>query len=591
MPVNEPQIDSRLTQWLVSRNDAQTTELITELKAAMISGELMPPANAATGDAPVKAGGVNFCPNSELKYSTKAAAVPGTTPADTADDNHECYKFYRQQQGANLTLDAAHALKSSAHSLYAANEGADAAIPVWNRVAGELQFGAAAAPLWDAAVRLYNNHVKNNDNVWFVRFSLGALTADIVPDDLEMYCGFWHKTAAGEGWLTGGNFALTHKIEGVKGTRTIKYAVRARTDSGLDITSQILIVTDAPDIADAANFPRIGYGSISNAGYTQFEIYREEAGAVKKIADIRNTNSFTFDDDRTHENDSVPAAALPTASPTGIIALAQSSTLDVGANGAAMIVNDFAISIPFDYNSSETLDKMQFLRFGFTRTCAADRQIRLDRIWCGRSFNVYDESPLDPVAAIPSSAPATGTPSSGDSGGSPPDPGGGGYCILIDTPVLRFNFEGKREWLPFSAIPHGDIIESGDLETRNIVREKKQRGEKEFLIVYFDNGAWLPCTLKHKIFRNGRDVKGKQAQNFRIGDEADGWNSGTRGQTRVTNIVRCRVRQRQKMQFGTFEALRGANNRYVAGFSTDHNSGVFNSNRKGGDLPPHDSEY
>ena len=219
---NEQQISNRFTQWLEGRADARTREMVKELTIALQSGAIELPTTKP--QVPVYAGGVNYAPNSDLKFSKKAIETIGTLPSDATDPNHEAYRFYRQVAESDLTLDAAHALKATAHSTYAATEGADAAIPVWDRVNGYLVFGSeeAAADQWDIALQLYNNDVKPGDR-WYVQFVLGVTSDDLVPEDLEMYCGFWQKSASDEGWISGGDFDLSYEIPpgSIRGTQEL----------------------------------------------------------------------------------------------------------------------------------------------------------------------------------------------------------------------------------------------------------------------------------------------------------------------------------------------------------------------------------
>lgn len=578
---NAPHTLSRYEQWLLNRADGQMRIAFREFELALTSGRIALP--TATTESPNYAGGVNYCPNSDLKFSKKAIETLGTLPSDTSDENYECYRFYRQQQGSDITEDAAHALKSSSHSMYAANEGANSEIPIWNRVIGQIEHGNSAAPLWDVAVKLYNNDIKPADR-WYVSFILGALTDDVVPEDLEMYVGIWHKTASGQGWIEGADFTLTHEIVGIKGTKELNYYVIAQTDAGVTLGSQVLNVIDAPDTFDtetdvpenAENFPRISYAGAAGGGFVRFKVYREDvaAGTIYQIADILNTNELRFDDLGGRVN-MMPAGAFPTPDVTKPQAIAFSRSLDVGSHGGTLIVNEFTLQIPAEYNWSETQPMSQYLRFGFTRECSVQRQIRLDRIYLGPTFNRWSDSPFDAAGAIPSTSQTGGTPWGG--GGTGPLPPGSGTCLTLDTPVVRINFDDELEMMAYEDIPDGDLLEN-DADPQVVLQ--KHIGQAKFLYeMTFDNGVWFRCNRAHRIRINqGGDCRA--AKEFNVGDEAWGRIDGKDGFTKL--IRKRRLILEEPVKVGTF-ALRGVrakgNHFYLAGHSQNGNS-IYHHNRK-----------
>ncbi len=89
--IDEPKIESRFSQYLQLRANAQSRELVEELKLAIISGEV--PVPGSSGQQPNYAGGTNYCPNSDLKYSAQAIAVIGANPEAAGDASLECYRF------------------------------------------------------------------------------------------------------------------------------------------------------------------------------------------------------------------------------------------------------------------------------------------------------------------------------------------------------------------------------------------------------------------------------------------------------------------------------------------------------------------
>ncbi len=402
-----------------------------------------------------------------------------------------------------------------------------------------------------------------------------------------MYCGIWAKKTGSEDWITGDQFILDYDIIGIRGTKELNYVVIGLTDSGSTLYSQVLNFTDAPDTFDTAvdvaanltNYPRISYSAASGGGFIQFKIYREDvaAGTIYQIADIRNANSFVFDDLGARVN-MTPSAAFPTPGSDKPQALAYSRSLAVGAFGEALVINDFTIRIPNAYNISETLAFSQFLRFGFTRTTAVNQQIRLDKIYLGPTFNEWSDSPFDSVTAIASSAPTSGTPTTGGGTGDPP-PAGEGGCIRVDVPVLTLDFDGEHAWRPYETVPPGELLENG-IENRNLVKQRHPARTRVLYHVQFSNGSWFDGSKDHRL-RLDKAGNCKALRLLNAGDKVWGWNNGREGYTIITAIGRCLYKKEQRI--GTF-MLVGTHGEtdhfYIAGFSHDKNSGVFHHNRK-----------
>lgn len=553
---------------------AETQQMFDEFQLALEAGLIVLPQSDNLQE--IAAGGVNYCPNSDLKFSKAAAETPGTLPMAAGDANQECYKFYRQNADANIITGSATALKAVGHSLFAANETANPAIPIWDRVNGQLIFGAANEPLWDVAVRLYNNQTKPGER-WYASFVVGATSADLVPADLEMYCGIWIKTADYEGWAQGGNFTVKYSVVGVRGTAIYNYLVVARTDSGDILYSQILNVTDAPNTINDENFIRLSYGTARGAGFIRFEIFRETAadGTFAKIADLINTNQFTFDDIG-DESTAVPAQSFPTTATGNTRAYASSRSLDVGAQDGNLITNSFTIQMPPDYNLSETLPYSQYFRFGFLRPCRVNRQIRLDKIYLGPTYNRWSDSPFDPNSALASTSQTSGVPIT-PGGGGPPDPGGGGsgLCIWEIVPVLRLDFEKNKEFAPYKDIRIGEPLEIGR-DKPNVVLQKKPGTAKMLYKIDFTNGSTVYCNPAHGFCLDKLKKRARSAELLKERQAVWGYNNGKEGITRVKR--KTKILLKKEVNVGTFSTT--GDNSYICGFSLDGNSGVFCPNRK-----------
>lgn len=562
------QIDNRFTQWLSNRADANAREMIEELTIALQTGTI-PIIGTSPATTPQNfAGGVNYCPNSDLRFSKRAATVPGALPSDAGDENYEAFRFYRQLKTDNITADSAHALKSSAHSLYAANEGANAHLPVWNRVFGHIEMGTAnIVNLADVAVQLYQNPIRAGMRIYARVEASVTAPGTIVPEDLEMYCGIWHKKSASEGYISGSPFVLGYQKFYTPGLNVVSYKVIAENDAGQTIESQILNITDAPAAFTPAEFIRITYNGLQ--GYTKFKIYREQGGVFYSLGEAVNTNNLSFDDTGAYRG-IIPA--FPSVPQSVRMATAQSFNFRVGANGIR-IVNDFTIDVPGSYNETETLPDSQFLRFGLTKEVAANRDILIDRIYLGKTFNDWSDSPFDTfltTATASTSATSGGTTIGG--GGTPPGPGTGG-CIVVNTPVLRFNFDKNPEWLPLEQIPHGDLLESGDLDL-NVVQNVLFSEVKEYWYVETQCGVRKESSLKHRYVLPDKNKTPVTAETLKSGD----YLRGMRGGRVMAMELKISEKRIGKRRVGI--PVLGGNHLLVSGFSDDGESGLFDHNQK-----------
>lgn len=407
----------------LARARAQSAALVGDLRQDIQSGILIAPNQAATVQA-IRAGGVNQCPNSDFSYSKLAATVPGTLPSTAGDTNYECWQVFRQQVGASINVAAAGALKSSAHSLFAANEGTTPGLPRWDRVNGWCVIGAQGATQYDIAIQL-PSLVLNASQKWYCRLRMAALTPNLVPATLELSAGFWQKTGAGEGWIGGTNFTLDAQVIGLPGTQSIDYRVLAKTDSGLSILSAVKTVANAPNALSTDNFVRLGFSAV--AGFIEFQIFRKQSSNYYHVYTIRNDTQLSFDDVGTAQG---PVAGWPAVSQTQPLALAQTRNIRIGAFGQMWQPNDLTIVVPPTYDVTQTTAFGQFLRIGLSQAAAVDQQIGIDQIMLATTYNEWSPDPpirfSDGTFALPSISPTSSYQGGGEGVTDPPPRGSGG---------------------------------------------------------------------------------------------------------------------------------------------------------------------
>jgi hypothetical protein len=483
-------------------------------------------------------------------------------------------------QGASVVVAAANALKSSGHSLFAANEGATPDIPRWDRVSGWIEIGAAGATQYDIAVQLLTKIVGPGQR-WYVRFKLSALTADLVPGNVQVYAGLWHKTASSEGWVGGTAFNISHQIIGLPGTQTIEYRVLAKTDSGLSMLSSVLTITNAPNTLSTTNYIKLFYGA--GPGFIEFQIFKKVGTAYSQVAVIRNSTDLQYND---VGRPGTPQTGWPSASYAAPLAYAQSRNVLIAPLGQTWSGNDLTIDIPSTYDYSQTLNEQQFLRFGLTAPTAVARQIGMDRVWFSMSFNTWAPDALklpDGTTPVPSISPTSGNQGGGGPVYLPPDGGSGRpTCIRANLPVLLWRQDRRRRnFIPFNETEVGQRV-VGDRKDPYEILRKRFGTASEYLMFRTKNGIVYECTADHRICVNVEERLFRRADSLAVGDRVATW---VRGRIRMTEVT-SRALVPEACEVGTY-VLRhpggevdDGHGLYVAGRSYSEDRGVISSNIK-----------
>lgn len=481
---------------------AQLMELRKELVGQLERGEILIPVISPTQVN--IAGGTNHCPNSDINYSTLAATVAGTLPTDGGDLNFEAWRIYRQFKNDPIIIDADHALKSVDHSLYGGAEGVDTFVPTWDRVGGWITIGAVNPIRQQDVVFWLRGKPMGPGQRWFVLYRLVALTADVVPADVQVAVGLWQR-GAGEGWATGGPFALQFSIEGTPGATSINYRVLAKTDAGVSVLSTVLNVPNAPDFLSASDYVKLFY--FAGPGFIEFEIYRERFGVFEHLFTVRNTSDFQYNDTGIVHIGGVqdwPPAPAAGDSPQ---AYSETRTVRVGVFNGAWALNQQSFVVPSTYDSNATDADGQFLRIQLTAPTAIDRQIAIDRIWLSTTLNEWSPDPAikfsDETTAIPSVSPSSGNQGSGDGVYGPPIDGGGGGvpCVVSDLPVLT----AGRWWRPFRFTVAGQLSRLyhrlvGEFPTPYTIAQSRKVMRSEYYLIATDNGVVeYGCSPDHRL--------------------------------------------------------------------------------------------
>lgn len=402
-------------------------EALSKFQVQLVTGQIQIP--TAGSNIENHAGGGNHWPNNDASFSTRAATIAGTLPTDAFDDNYELWGFYWAERDAAVVMDAAHALKSVDHSLFAANEGVNTGIPIWDRVNGRVLMGAAGATQYDVVVALPRKIVGPGER-WYIVFQVVAVTNDDVPPEMEAFGGMWQISDAYENYAKGDAFDLSYIIKGVAGAHDTKYRALAKTDSGFSILSSVLDVPDAPAVLSNADYPQIYLNGAP--GFLEYAIYRLRDAVYEHLYTIRNDQDLLYNDTGTvHFPDEVLAGwpVEPQDRPIAYANTGGGKTLKIGVFGGQYQNNSVLVVVPTTYRSGDTHADGQFIRFGLMEPTTADRQLAFDKFVFDTSYHIWSPDNAIQFAqenfTIPSSSPNSGAPATGGVFG-PPDPGSGG---------------------------------------------------------------------------------------------------------------------------------------------------------------------
>ena len=488
------------------------------------------------------AGIINLIDNSWPEWSKAAYTTLGVLTSTVTDANREAYNWFRQlRTDTALAATTTNALKGVGHSMYAANEGTNLDIPRWDITKGQVGVGGVTEQ-WDICIPIPSNLVFPG-LVFYIQFEAMLATSSAMPQNLQFFAGFWDNTAGQQKYIEGGNFTITGEVFGVAGSQTVRYQVKAYTDSGEEAISNVLTFTNAPAVFDQNNHLRINFRGAP--GFIKFEIYREIGGVYTLQGEVRNAIESTFFDVGNPPIRTVAGFPSPTA--TAPRAYAKTARFLPGTiGGTGFVRHTLTVVVPTTYDSSVTDPDQQWLRMGLSELCTDANQIVIRKLGVSLGDGMWARSANDNMTGVRSSR--TSTPSSSDSGGSgspvgPPPPGGSGDCVLLDTPIDVY-FDGQARSLPLrdvAALCGMRVIyaESGG-KICGIIRRVRIATANTIYHIRTENGHYLPCTVDHPIITSKFDTAGTPASRLKVGDTIE-----TRdGASRIVSM---------DIEYGTFE--------------------------------------
>lgn len=468
--------------------------------------------NQTALDQPVYYAPPNYLPNSHPEWSKLAYGTGGTTPSTAGDTNRECYNWYRFTAATtSLSESAANALKrdhATPHSLWAANEGTNDNIPIWDGVNGTIKLGGDTT-LWDVACPL-NVEIVSPGQTYFV--TMEFQTSGAKSTTQQVYCGFWDNVNGQ--WVQGTAFTPAVSVYGAPGSRTLAYKVHAFTDSGEEILSTEVSASTAPSTLSAENHVRLSFSGAP--GFTRFDIYRKDGSNYYRVGSIRNSIDLQFYDAQETGSTVVPVSGYPSVTADAPAAYAISDVFDPN-DQSSFTVHLFRIRVPTTYDRSTVTAGNQWFRFGLTELTNS-REIIVRRIGVSEGYGGWTRAPEDQTAASPPTSTATSGPEPGYPIPVPPDRGTGGpSCVTLDTEIETLNHLFEIIKRPISQIQKGMYLNCG--ATALPVKGVKEGKVSSVLHITTDGGYSLKCSHSHKLIRSQMDKVGIAAGSIKKGDK------------------------------------------------------------------------
>lgn len=510
---------------------------------------------------PNYAGGANQCPNSDFAWSYMAATLSGVTPTTVDPTNDEVYRVFRQIKEADIDTQLVRTAE------------ADAWVPLWDKELGIVAVGGVdGTDQYDIAIQFWNNVLIGNHK-WYIRIAVSTSDDTPLPEGSRLFAGFWVRRSGGdEEWVTGGPFVLDHKIIGLPGTRELNYKVLAKTDTGNSIESQILNITNAPDVLDEDNYIQVTYAGA--AGLIEFETYREDvaSGEVRQIARDRNSSKLVAYD--VGQEGRLEFSGFPTADGDELKAYAEVD-IDAVSIDVQKTFHNIAFRIPPNFNTVGVAEEGTFLRIGLVSPTALNRQVYLDTVWAAESYNVWQPSPYDDYPSPPSTTMTSSPPVGGGAATSTPPPtGGGSSCVWVEHDV-----ETDVGWVKMKDVETWMTVNNGTTK-RSYLKGIHEGEESQYLLLFFDSGLVIRSSMTQRYIRSFSDSSGIIATGLKVGMTLQGGDNDGPKKIKVSQIIRISEHPDDPLPVRALQVAEGSPNKFYAVGSASTGEKIYLHNLK-----------
>jgi hypothetical protein len=408
------------------------------------------------------------------------------------------------------------ALKSSSHSLYAANEGTNTIIPRWERTNGWVEMGSNTSDRYDLATPLPINLVRAGVTFYF-RCILSQRSGTSGSAPIRLSAGIWDATAGRQRFLESSNLDLSVTVVGTTGGTGYDYLILADLDDGRTIVSDTATIANGNASLSTSNYNRLEWQNA--AGVLRFRIYRTTGGVTKRVFTITN-GAHDFNDYGGTDEGTVGSA--PTAAEQRPIAYAVSGEIDpetIGSGTWLTVV--LTLPIANTYNSSTTTGK-QWLRIQVEGQTAQERMVLVDRVSLSTSNGGWSRSSRD-LSKISSGVPSSTPPDGGGQGDGGINEGG---CFTLQTLVIQCDRDGSNfRYTPIGKLKANDFVFSGANKVFRIIRPKDST-VTEIVKVTMKSGTEFTCSRRQRVITSRADKKGTRIDDLTFGDEILAWING-----------------------------------------------------------------
>lgn len=405
--------------------------------------------------------------------------------------------------GDALAETAAQALKATAHTLFAANEGTNLNIPRWERTNGWVEIGSNTSERWSLDAPFAQNVIRPGLPLFAIAIVKQRDTAAAMPDGCRLYFGCWDDTPGQDKWIEGENFDLTVSPQGTPGSTSVSYKAVGILSDGSEIESDVVTITNSAAVLNASNYNRLTW---TNApGILDFTIYRLMGGVYHRVFTITN-GANDFNDTGGFET---VVGGFPTTNQTKAIAYKETSTVFPPNYASGWIAVGVSTSVPSTYDTAPTTGR-QWFRGGIVGQTPDNRNVLLDRLGVATSSGGWNRSARD-RSLIASTNPDS-TPPGSDQGDTGIDP----RCFEKMTLIKVANRDGSLRIIQIGELEKGTWVWDG---ARGLRRCTKVRHSKsKCWLVLLDNGGWFRATPTEKFVTSRADKDGTTLGDLLIGD-------------------------------------------------------------------------
>lgn len=401
-----------------------------------------------------------------------------------------------------IDLTTTNALKSTGHSAFAANEGANDSIARWDKTVGQAEIGSDAVENWDMSIPLPLN-LATPGLPFFLSVNVRLRTGATQSTPVTLFAGIFNTTTGEEQFLEGENFSLSVTVEGTPGTTEYECVVVGTFSNGSQVISDVFTISTAPDTFDASNYLYWNWENAPNI--LDFALYRKDtsSGITVRVFTIYNGETAFFDKNESGEN-TVPD--LPTLANRRARAYVESLAFTPTSSWVRVLM---FFSIPPTYDPSGATGR-QVLRVGvLTNNLDSARPVLMDRFMLSFIESSWNRSPRD-LSLIATQVPTSTNPD-GNQGNT-----GIIRCFHENTPVVVLKNE-KWQSILLKDAEKGMFISSG-AGTDRIVGIKDGYSNN-FFYVELENGIFFECTASERFITSRADRNGTLITTLSVGDE------------------------------------------------------------------------